>query len=195
MNYSKHYSLLITRATNRVLETYTERHHIIPLCVNGPDVSENIVSLTPEEHYVAHQLLVKIYPTESKLIYAAKMMSLSNNGLRPNNRLYGWLRRRFINTLKESRGTPGSFKKGRIPWNKGISRTKESIRKQSESMKGKPSPRKGVTLDIKTKQKISSSLKGKVAWNKGITRTEEQKRAHSKSMKRVWAMRKQQEIL
>jgi hypothetical protein len=54
MNYFKIYKSLIERAINRNLEEYTESHHIIPRCMNGTDDIENLVNLTPEEHYIAH---------------------------------------------------------------------------------------------------------------------------------------------
>ena len=46
---------------------YVERHHILPKCVGGGDESENLVPLTPEEHYLAHQLLVKMHPDNHRL--------------------------------------------------------------------------------------------------------------------------------
>lgn len=94
MNYRKIYENLINRSKNRVLEDYTEKHHIVPKCMGGSDEQENLVNLTPEEHYVAHQLLVKIYPDNDSLIYAACMMVPN----RPNNKLYGWLRRKLSKT-------------------------------------------------------------------------------------------------
>lgn len=97
MNYQKIYDDLIGRAKCRALEGYTEIHHIIPRCMGGTDDLENLVSLTPEEHYVAHQLLVKIHPNNDSLIYAACMMVPN----RPNNKLYGWLRRRLSKTRSE----------------------------------------------------------------------------------------------
>lgn len=95
MNYLYHYNALVSRAQNRQLDIYTESHHIVPRCMGGLDDPANLVNLTPEEHYVAHQLLVKIYSTNHKLVNAAVMMSLNAKGKRPNNKLYGWLRRRL----------------------------------------------------------------------------------------------------
>ncbi len=95
MNYQKHYDTLINRAKTRLLEGYSERHHIIPRCMGGTDEQDNLITLTAEEHYVAHQLLVKMYPDNYKLIYAAKMMTISNSGHVRNNKLYGWLRVKF----------------------------------------------------------------------------------------------------
>ena len=96
MNYAKIYDDLIARGKNRVLESYKERHLIIPRCLGGTDEPENLVDLTPEEHYVAHQLLIKIYNGNYALVKAAAMM-IPN---RPSNKLYGWLRRRFSESQK-----------------------------------------------------------------------------------------------
>ena len=91
MNYEKIYDSLISNAQNRILETYTETHHIVPKCIGGTDNINNLVELTPEEHYLAHQLLVKIYRQNHSLVKAAAMM-IPN---RPSNKMYGWLKRRF----------------------------------------------------------------------------------------------------
>jgi hypothetical protein len=95
MNYQKIHDRIIDRAKNRKLDCYKERHHIIPRCMGGTDDSFNLVDLTPEEHYVCHQLLVKIYPNNSKLVYATLAMSMAgpNNRFR-SNKIYGWLRRK-----------------------------------------------------------------------------------------------------
>ena len=91
MDYKKHYTLLIERATNRQLHDYKERHHILPKCMGGTDATDNLVYLTPEEHYLAHLLLVKIYPEETRLVFAAHMMSV---GKSRNNKVYGWLKKK-----------------------------------------------------------------------------------------------------
>ena len=96
MNYELIYEQLVTRGQNRsVLEGYKERHHIIPKCMGGSDDPENLVDLTPEEHYLAHLLLVKIHPKNRRLIRAAMIMSQGGNSLqnRIGNKQYGWLRR------------------------------------------------------------------------------------------------------
>ena len=110
MNYKKHYATLIERARHRVLEEYTEKHHIIPRCLGGTDDKENIVALTPEEHYVAHQLLVKMYPKEHKLIYAANMMTVISpgNASRSNNKRYKWLKKKYISVCRSRTGSKSS---------------------------------------------------------------------------------------
>ena len=93
MDYSKHYDRLIERARNRLLTGYVELHHVKPRCLGGTDERKNLVQLTAEEHYVAHQLLCKMHPTVGGLAYAVIAMSCNPWGHR-RNKLYGWIRKR-----------------------------------------------------------------------------------------------------
>lgn len=104
MNYKKHYDLLIDRAKHRTLTDYVERHHVIPRCMGGNDDSGNIVRLTPEEHYVVHQLLAKIYPGINGLVLASIRMARQCTG----RRAYGWLRRRYAAWRKGRKESPES---------------------------------------------------------------------------------------
>lgn len=90
MDYKRHYDALIDRARNRVVDGYVERHHVVPKCMGGSNDRSNLVRLTPEEHYVAHQLLVKMNPGNGKLIFGAAVMTVGANRC---NKKYGWIRR------------------------------------------------------------------------------------------------------
>lgn len=101
MNYLAHYGRLIERARNRLLKGYRERHHVLPRCMGGGDEPSNLVNLTAEEHYVAHQLLVKMYPDVRGLATAAVRMARQCS----SNKAYGWLRKRhseYVRTHKHS---------------------------------------------------------------------------------------------
>lgn len=76
-----------------MLEGYIERHHVVPKCLGGSNDISNIVALTPEEHYMAHLLLIKIHPHVKGLLYAVKLMSGQGN-----NKKYGWVKRRISAT-------------------------------------------------------------------------------------------------
>lgn len=104
MDYFKHYFLLMDRSVNRTEPLVVEQHHVIPKCMGGSDEDTNIVKLTPEEHYVAHQLLIRMYPNNDKLVYAANMMVVN----RSTNKMYGWLKRRFIDVAKKRIGKNNS---------------------------------------------------------------------------------------
>jgi len=140
MNYSAHYDRLIARARNRVLEGYCERHHVRPRCLGGDNSSSNVVRLTPEEHYVAHQLLVKMHPGNAKLVYAAQRMTHGGNFQARNNRLYGWIRKKFrAHAADRERGkvrSPESIAK-RTARQRGIKRTPETKAKMAAAQLGK----------------------------------------------------------
>lgn len=111
MNYQRIYDNLINRSYTRTLDDYTEVHHIIPKCMGGSDDKSNLAILTPEEHYVAHQILVKIYPKHKGLIHACKMMSMKTHGKR-NNKLYGWIRRKCTKYLSELNNERHAVRRG-----------------------------------------------------------------------------------
>ena len=126
MNYQKHYNLLIKRAPKtRPKGVYLERHRIIPGCMGGKYTQENIAYLTPEEHYVAHQLLVKIYPNNGKMIYAANHMSKNTKQhQRQTNKSFGWIRRKLAKQVsKDKMGNK---------YNVGRKHTKEAIEKNRQ---------------------------------------------------------------
>jgi hypothetical protein len=157
MNYLKIYERIISRGKDRIIEGYKERHHIIPRCMGGSNRSDNLVNLTPEEHYVCHQLLVKIYPDNHKLIYAATAMTMNNVFHKRSNKYYGWLKRKLSVVQSEAR--------------KGISLSIEHCNNISKSKKGK-------LLSIEHCNNISKGKKGKSP--KPITEVTRQKLRNAK---------------
>jgi hypothetical protein len=69
--YKTYYKLINNIDKTRVLDI-SEKHHIIPKSLGGSDLSENIVVVTPKEHYILHHLLTKFTLSLSyaKMIYA-----------------------------------------------------------------------------------------------------------------------------
>lgn len=58
--YQRWYDELMDRAGRRTIPScYTERHHIVPKSLGGPDDLPNLVTLTYREHFIAHWLLTK----------------------------------------------------------------------------------------------------------------------------------------
>lgn len=77
MDYKKIYNNIINKSiqSNRKKGDgiLFENHHIIPKSLGGNNDKDNLVLLTPKEHYICHRLLVEIYkgtPQESKMYYA-----------------------------------------------------------------------------------------------------------------------------
>lgn len=111
MDYQRIYSQLIERARSRVLDGYVERHHVIPKCMGGNDQIENLVQLTPEEHFLAHVLLVKIHPEERNLILAVQKMTVGHKGRR-SRKLYGWLKKKHAARMRELQSGEGNSQYG-----------------------------------------------------------------------------------
>lgn len=140
MNYSKIYKSLIESAQIRFgpVSSYTEVHHIVPRCMGGDDNSSNLVVLTPEEHYMAHLLLMKMHPDNEKLVYAAFMMTV---GERRNNKLYGWLKRkRFEKPMPDSTRL-------KIKEKRALQVMSPRSEKTKQKMRG-PNPKKGLKGEL-----------------------------------------------
>jgi hypothetical protein len=144
--------------------------------LGGSNELKNLVRLTPEEHYVAHQLLVKIYPGNGKLIWAALAMTGGGNGVgngRKGNKLYGWLRNQFIKN-QTGRTLPEE------------TRRKISI-KSKERNQGENHPSFGLKRSPETCARISAALKGKLKGKKRGPFSEEHKANISAGKKKLLA--------
>lgn len=84
--YTKWYTSIINNAKQRNLDCYTESHHIQPQSLGGADTPDNLVDLTPQEHFVCHWLLVKMTTGQDhyKMLNALRMMRAEN----PNQQRY-----------------------------------------------------------------------------------------------------------
>lgn len=115
MKYAQIYDRLIARAQARIIDGYVEKHHITPRCMGGTDESSNIAILTAREHFIAHQLLVKIHPDHPGLVKAVNMMcTVSGTHVRVNNRRYEWLRIRLAEVMSRSQSSEGNSQYGKM---------------------------------------------------------------------------------
>lgn len=181
MNYKKIYDSLIQKAVDRnwsksTATCYTETHHIIPKCVGGTNHIENLIELTASEHYLAHQLLVKIYKNNSKLIYALHCMSIQSGKHIRNNKEFSWIKEKFISEIK-------TLHRGKSP-------SAESRKKMSDAKKisqiGSGNSFYGKTHTLETRKKISDAQKKRVH-ETGMTRSDETKQKISDAkIKTIW---------
>lgn len=182
MDYQRIYNQIVERAKNRKLEGYKEKHHILPKCMGGLDIKENLVELTAREHFLCHMLLCKIYPENIKLKQALWLMSIGKqknilNIYKPSLRTYKKLKEEYSKTLigtKQSEETKEKRRKNKI----GFKYSDESKQKMSEAKKGK-------IYSEEHKKKISESKKGK---NRNITwgiKISEAKKGKSKKGKPI----------
>lgn len=146
MDYLCHYMKLVNRAKNRVVDGYSEEHHIIPksiftskyirsliqLDIINVNNEKNVVRLTFREHYIAHALLVRICKDNKncylKMHNAFNLMKNRNT----SNRTYDLFKESYRSTLSESKIGKPSPAKGK-KW------SDESVqqRRDTHYMKGK----------------------------------------------------------
>ncbi|MFA5490882.1 MAG: NUMOD3 domain-containing DNA-binding protein [Candidimonas sp.] len=107
---------------------YFEIHHIIPKCLNGTNDKDNLIILTPREHFIAHALLHKMYPHNRRLLNAimAMRMNKTKNRYFVNSRLYQLLKIKWV--------ISNSGENHHL-WNK--THSDEAKKKISQSRKGK----------------------------------------------------------
>lgn len=152
MNYQLHYDLLIekTKFQNRKRfkrshpeYIYYENHHITPRCLGGTDLLENLILLTPEEHFLAHLLLSKIYPDKIGLICATIRMAGKGNGYRNHhNKTYGWLRRQHAENMHN--------------FHKDVPKTPEHIKKVADALRGRKANAGASAKKVSTRMKNGS---------------------------------------
>lgn len=200
MNYQKIYDSIIDRArlrglNKKLLNYYTEKHHIIPRCMNGTNDKSNLVLLTGREHYLCHWLLWKTNKENKSLIRAYfSMISVNKHNFIPvvSSLQYELIRSKFSNAMKEFKiGTSLSdetklkmsvahknrcypyWSLNRKPWNYGLKCEYASIANIGNKNA------KGCKRSDEQKIKYSESklgdknpMYGKVPWNKGKTKAE-----------------------
>ncbi len=156
MEYNKIYFQLIERAKARQIGGYTERHHIIPRCLNGSDDKENLVVLTAREHFIAHLLLCKMYPNHKGLRLALWMMlnvkDKKQQRYIPNSRLYEMIRLEYSESVS-----------GENNPNFGNTHSSEAKKKMSDfakERKGSKNNFYGKVHSAETKEKIRERLMG-----------------------------------
>ncbi len=145
MNYKLHYEKLISKAQNRSIlkSEYKEIHHIIPECMDGSNDPHNLIALFPEEHFIAHLLLAKIYPNKKGILYALRLMingkgtKDQNRKVKINHRSYGWVKTKYSKLM-------------------------------SEEMKGEGNHFYGKKHTEVTRAKISAKMKGRIFTDKAL---------------------------
>lgn len=182
--YNNWYTSLIASALNREIDqsVYTEKHHIIPKCMGGPDTPDNLVRLTAKEHFIAHLLLSKM--TEG--IYQRKMSfalwRMTQDNPRRNSR-YKVTSTQYENIKKLMAQAASEHNKGRRPSEDEKQRIREGLARSSHK-------RKGIKRSEEFKQKLSKSRTGiqlsnhvKKRISEGIKEWNERRKGTSSSLK------------
>jgi len=105
MHYLVRYMKFIDSIDNNRI-SIKETHHILPKCLGGSDDSNNLINLTPRQHFIAHWILWKAYKTK-ELTFAFFAMNNQNNknqkrNFRKSSRIYEAVKAEFQENIKKS---------------------------------------------------------------------------------------------
>lgn len=157
--YTKWYNQITDRARNRIIDDYTESHHIIPESLGGLDTPENLVDLTAREHFICHWLLVKMTTGEDhwKMVNALRMMRAEKSG---QKRYKTKITARVYESLKKEYSILQSEKKrgeNNPMYGDKFFRSEKGKQRQREAILGENNGAK----QEEARQKITNSKKGK----------------------------------
>ena len=132
--YSKTYYSLIEKAKQRGWKKAKgrERHHIIPQSLGGTDEKDNLVYITPREHFICHWLLIKMTEGDErgKMLYALQGMKAENKF---QNRYHTKITARVYEKYRlEHAENHSKNMKGRPAWNKGRKLEGEELEEHRE---------------------------------------------------------------
>lgn len=178
--YKNWHDQIITRAKQRLLNVYFERHHIKPKSFGGKDSKGNVVKLTYREHFLIHWLLVKINRGEKK----RKMWSALHFMIAKGSK------NRIINSWQYAIAQKANYE-----WQKNRKLSEQQIahlRKLALGQRGKPKANphlignqhaKNMRHSDKTKEIIREA-------NLGRKHSEEHNKKKSAGIKLAWKRRK-----
>jgi len=186
--YKTWYNQITNNAKNRVLDYYTERHHIISLSLGGEDTAHNLVNLTAREHFVCHWILTKFTTGQDryKMLNALRMMRAEN----PNQKRYKTqiTSRVYENLKEEYAALQSKLRSGKGNGMYGKTHTEKARRAISEKNTGNQiteEQKQKIVMakkDVKRapfseewKQKMSKSKKGANNHRYGVEVSEETK--------------------
>ena len=166
--YKRWYACIVERARDRILEGYSELHHILPRSLGGKDNADNLVSLTAREHFICHVLLTKFTSglDRSKMVKAVIMMKAAD-AHQPryfNGRLYETIRREYSKIKsREQQGESNTFygKKHSLETRQRMSKRKKELYSNGKH------PHIGMKRDDAARENVSRATKGLRHWTNG----------------------------
>ena len=128
MNYKNLYQQFISSRPKRVNQRQKgyHLHHILPRSLGGNNDTDNLISLTPREHFIAHRLLVKCYTGGHRVRMIKSLYWFEQ--VAKTSRLYEHIKKHYYNNLEYRKALRLTTKKG---WTDARRKAKsEQMRKQ-----------------------------------------------------------------
>jgi len=142
---------------SQVIDGYSEKHHIVPRSHGGSNKKDNLIALTPRQHFIAHRMLWKAYGGSMARAYF--MMSATGKYGKIGSKTYAMAREEYSKQVVIQMA-----KKPNIPAFTPEHRQKLRMAKLGKKLS--PQHRENVRLSVlgrkcstETRQKISATKK------------------------------------
>ena len=157
-HYLSRYNRFIDSLRSQVIDGYCEEHHIVPRSHGGSDAKDNLIALTPRQHFVAHWMLWKAYG--GNMGRAFFMMSNFGKYGKVNSKTYAMAREDYSEQVKKQLTGKPAQSEFTEEHRAKLSKAKVG-RKLSEETKRKVGQAQiGRKLSEETRKKISESKRG-----------------------------------
>ncbi|MGL4353054.1 MAG: HNH endonuclease signature motif containing protein [Aeromonas popoffii] len=193
MNYRLIYNNFIFSRLNSAVGpgVYTERHHILPSCMGGGDGPENLIRLSAREHFIAHRLLAKIYPSELDLQLTVYLMRYNpqQGGKISSSRGFQILRKNAIKRITEialSSWDGNDERKAKLLEHNSLIWNDPEFRSMMSSIMGPINEIRWKSKEFR--DKVTNS-------NKSTWSSESKRSEHSSIMKEIWADQSRRESM
>ena len=106
--YTQWYHSIISNRKANPIVGYSEKHHIIPKCLGGSNDKDNLVRLTAREHFICHQLLVKMTTGDAKrkMAFAFWRQINGKHGFKISSKQYETLRLQVADNFSKLNSFP-----------------------------------------------------------------------------------------
>lgn len=175
-HYHQRYLKFIESRRDRNYHGVVESHHILPKSLGGDNSTENLIDLSPREHFLAHWMLWKAYSNKQMTLafWSMRMNRSNHRSFKVNSKVYQILKEDHSKVQSERMQTNNPMKNEAVRQRVSVSRKKlgwtpsEEHRKQiSDALLGRP----------KTKEHAENISKG----SKGKPKSESHKQSMSEN--------------
>jgi hypothetical protein len=193
--YTKWYYSIIEIAKSRDLTSNFEKHHILPKSLGGNNEKENLVKLTRREHFICHQLLIKMTfgDNRQKMLHAVWRLA-HVAGQKITSRRYEQLKtqRSLAMTGRKNPKVSAALSGRKVPQEVIEKRLKKVIGQKrpstSAALKGRKNPKVSESLSGRIQprelvEKRAQALRGKPSGAAGRKQSDEEKKRRSEIMK------------
>lgn len=193
--YAIWYNDLINTRSNSTPQVF-ETHHIIPKSIGGNNDDDNLIRLTPREHFIAHFLLMKHFrkvgtkDQSIKMTSAFHYMSLQNTssaqGVRVNSLSYQAAKKThasMMSDIHKGKVVSDETKKRMSESTKGQKHSEKTRKLLSELNKGEKHPMYGKSHTLETKVLMSKAHQGENHHMYGKSPSDETRNKISESLK------------